>query len=230
MLRTIVYLCIIVFCSCKNEKQIDRFEIPKIIQLDKHDTVEYIKPKGILGVFPTVISKFKFSKEIPINFDSLWRQKIDTSDFSYRTRKWQKSDSLNNDGFQIVVDYNTDISFSKYKKYEPYHHVFPVYIINETKKTKLLLAKDSWVFAIQEAMYDYSWKPIEMDGFDFCGNGGWGLKIHPNEFVMFVMKKYSGSYKTQLRTKLRIGETLYISKPYEGYIDTIQFLPKQYPK
>ncbi len=229
MLRTIVYLSIMMFCGCKNEKQIDRFEIPKIIQIDRHDTVEYIKPKGILGVYPTFINKFKFTKELHINFDSLWRERLDTSDFSYSTWEWRKSDSLNNDGFQIIVDYNTDISFSKYRQYEPYHHVFPVYIVNETKKTKLLLAKDSWIFATQEAEHNYSWKAIEMDGFDFCGNGRWGLKIHPNEFAMFVMKKYNGSYKTKLRIKLRIGENIYLSKPYEGYIDTIQFSPKRNP-
>jgi hypothetical protein len=228
MLRTIIYFSIIYFCSCKNEKQFYRFEFPEIIQLDKHDTVEYLKPKGILGVYPTFVNKFKFSKEIQINFDSLWKEQFDTSDFIYSTWELIRSDSFNNDGFQIIADFNTDIAYTDFKGYKPYHYVFPVYIINETNKTKLLTAKDSWVFATKEAKFENLWKPIEKDGFDFCGNGAWGLKIHPNEFAMFLMKKYNGNYKTQLRTKLRIGENWYLSKPYEGFIDTIQFLPKSY--
>lgn len=233
MLKNLIYLGCLFLIGCKNDTQSNTFEIPKIIQLDKHDTVDFLHPQGILGVYPIFINKFKFSKELQMNFDSfrISQSKIDTADFAQEGWQWHKFDSLSYDGFQVITDYNTDIQFSKYKEYEPYHHVFPVYIVNETKKNKLLIAKDSWVFAIQEAKdREGYWKVIEMDGFDWCGNGSWRLKIHPNEFGMFLMKKYKGDFKTQLRVRLRIGETTYISQPYDGCINEIQFLPLQYPK
>lgn len=105
---------------------------------------------------------------------------------------------------------------------------FPVYVVNETSRTKLFIGKDSYVFGIQEAIdtskwVSGEWRPIESRGNDFCGNGYFGLKIHPGEFVMFLVPKYEGSEKQTMRVRLQIGESIYISHSYEGTFNLKQF-------
>lgn len=82
------------------------------------------------------------------------------------------------------------------------------------------------VFGVQEAINDTEkedWKPIEVMGFDFCGNGRWGLVVHPKEFIVVLMRKYSGDYETEIRTKFKIGNTFFVSEPFQGEINESQF-------
>ena len=45
----------------------------------------------------------------------------------------------------------------------------------------------------------------------------------PNEFIVFLMPKYSGTDTTYFRTRIRNGESIIISKPYKGAFDKRQF-------
>jgi len=144
---------------------------------------------------------------------------------------WEQSrpkfrDSLTTDGFQIFPDYNTSVH-NKRDFYPNFFCYFPVYVVNETSSTKVFFAKDSHVFGIQEAIdasnLSDEWRPIEARGFDFCGNGSFGVKVHPGEFIMFLVPKYQGEEKNAMRIRLQIGESLYISRSYEGTFDTSQF-------
>jgi len=104
---------------------------------------------------------------------------------------------------------------------------YPVFFVNSTPSDKLFLGKDRYVFGIQEAFdtCDFgSWLPIEGRGFDFCGNGYWKLVVHPEEFVIVLMRKYKGGFETGVRVRFQLGESLYVSKPYKGVINEKQFL------
>lgn len=234
----IILLIIVIVTSCKNEKALEKFEIPQIIQLDTHDTVEYANTNSINGIYAIVVGKYKFSNTFKIHFDSLWKYcSFDTSDISdisssqYRKSECIKSDNSDMTGFRLVTDYNTDIGFRRNSRYDKYHHVFPIYIINDSEQTKTLLGKESWVFALQEAKNRHGvWQLIEEDGLDGCGNGYWRLQVHPKEFVMFLMNKYSGDFQTSLRIKLRVGQCEYVSEPYTASISEKQFLPFHYPQ
>lgn len=94
------------------------------------------------------------------------------------------------------------------------------------KSDKIFLGKDSYIMGIQEAIREEKWKrwrPIEARGFDFCGNGSWGMIVHPNEFVVVLMNKYKGGFPTQLRVRYVMGNNIFVSKPFFGSIDSSQF-------
>lgn len=234
---SLVYFLFIIIGACKQEERLNKFSIPKIIQLAQLDTVLHSTTQSINGVYPTFVDKYQFSKEIQIDFGKLWTNiSNDTSKFeyinSYTFNHWDHSetDSLSIRGFHLKTDYNTEIGYKRYNEHDKDSKVFPVYIVNESQTPKVLLAKDGWVFAIQEAKNRKDiWQPIEEDGLDGCGNGYWKLKIQPGEFAIFLMNKYKGEFKTQLRVKLRIGKCNYISEPYEGNISEKQFMPFKYP-
>jgi hypothetical protein len=101
---------------------------------------------------------------------------------------------------------------------------YPVYIVNQTPNTKLFIGKDSYVFAIQEALDEKgNWRPIEGRAFDACGNGSWGLKIYSYEFVTVLLPKYEGDFKTKIRVRIKNRDIIYVSKPFEATINKKQF-------
>jgi hypothetical protein len=94
----------------------------------------------------------------------------------------------------------------------------------------MFVAKDSRVFGIQEALIntnEFEWRPFECRGLDFCGNGYYGLKIFPGEFVVFLAPKYDGEATLDMRVRLQIGETIYFSNSYKGKMSPKQFLVKE---
>ncbi|MBK9525698.1 MAG: hypothetical protein IPO39_13415 [Bacteroidetes bacterium] len=143
-------------------------------------------------------------------------------DFINENEVWS-SDTLRTDGFEIYSDYKTKVSKIDYTGMKG-KYFYPVYLVNQTPTTKVMIGKDSYVFAIQEALdTNHDWRPIEGRGFEFCGNGYWGLKIYPKEFLTFLMPKYQGNYKTKIRVRIKIGDIIYVSKPFEGTINEKQF-------
>jgi hypothetical protein len=133
------------------------------------------------------------------------------------------------DGFQIFTDYKTTV-YEKDDYFKKGYYYFPVYVANETSRTKFFIAKDNYAFGIQEAAdtsnYD-DWRPIEGRGFDFCGNGYFGLKVHPGEFIMLLVPKYKGTEKGLMRIRLKIGESIYLSNSFEGMFNRRQFETKK---
>jgi hypothetical protein len=146
------------------------------------------------------------------------------SEYSYE--QYKERDSITTDGFQIFADYKTTIKVADDGNVGRGVY-YPVYLVNETNRTKLFIGKDRHAFAIQEAQdtarYRYDWKAIEAKGFDFCGNGYFGLKVHPGEFVMFLAKKYAGPDTTLMRIRAEVGEHVYISQPFTGSLSFKQF-------
>ena len=223
----IVIISFLFSCDFKEEENM-RFTFPVINNSQLSDTTKKVLPRlqHINSVFPSFVGKYKFQDQIDINPEI-----DDTSyynDFIWDYSRVRIDDSLDVNGFDLIVDYNTTIYYNKY--YGIYSSTvfahYPVYFVNSSKTDKIFLGKDSYVFGVQEARLKYKYSefnPIEVRGFDFCGNGTWGLKVEPNEFVLVLMSKYDGDYETALRARFKMGECIYVSKPFLGKIDTNQF-------
>jgi hypothetical protein len=142
-------------------------------------------------------------------------------------------DTLQATGFEMFANYEQTVFYNRYYNNKHFNNdktlysYFPVYFVNSTQTEKIFLGKDSYVYGIQEAVEKeaYDWyKPIESAGFDFCGNGCWGMIVRPGEFVVVLMRKYMGSYETEMRVRFSVGENIYVSKPFLGNISRNQFL------
>lgn len=189
-----------------------------------NDTTEYISE-----VFPRVIGKYKFTDSIDIsvqNNDTTFLNDYFFENFS----KYEIIDSLDVNGLELITDYKTTVRLQdRYTDDSLFYEYYPTYLVNSTKTEKFFLAKDSYAFGIQEAKFikdrrSYNhWYAIEGIGWDGCGNGSWGVIVRPQEFMLILMRKYKGDYLTQIRIRLRNGETTYVSKGFQGLINESQF-------
>jgi hypothetical protein len=228
-MKRLITIYILFLCSCNtSNKKIDTnivgFKFPVIIHQTKFDSLGHWKSDGINEIFPKFIGQYNFTDTV--NFDDE-RERRNVDEEQYRwEQKVYDFDTLSSDGLQIYTDYGKTIISKLYYGATKGSIFFPVYVVNETAEPKIFIAKDSYVFAIQEAVdtSDYnSWYAIEAKGFDFCGNGVFRRKLLPKEFIVFLMPKYSGKDTTYLRTRIKIGENIIISKPYKGCFDKKQF-------
>jgi hypothetical protein len=222
-----LYTLLLFSCNTSDktlDKNSDDFKLPVFIHQTKFDSLEQWKAAGINEIFPNFIGQYKFTDTV--NFDNE-RQVRNIDGIQY---KWEHNvydfDTLSSDGLQIYTDYDNTIISKLYSGAIKGSTFFPVYVVNQTKEPKIFLAKESYVFAIQEAVdtssYN-SWYAIEARGFDFCGNGYFRRKLMPKEFIVFLMPKYSGKDTTYFRTRIKNGESVIISKPYKGTFNSNQF-------
>ncbi|MCB9309882.1 MAG: hypothetical protein H6567_07495 [Lewinellaceae bacterium] len=224
---TILLLTIFVSCNQhdKTKQVISIFTKPVISQPVTKDSIKYIEADFVGGFFPSFVGKYNFTDNLFIA-DKRDRDTIYIKGFMDERLVW-RSDSLATDGFELVPDYPSNVYCNDYEsKYANYY--YPVYLINQTPTIKAFIGKDSYIFGLQEALdTDGQWRPIEGRGFDFCSNGYWGLKVHPQEFVTVLFPKYSGDYKTKIRVRIKNGDNIYVSKPYEGTINEQQLYLKE---
>ena len=204
-------------------KELGEFRFPKIVNTFNSDTLKLFERNSIISNDPEIIGKYKFGETISYNGERKLEE-YSESDFLWEVKDPFNSDTLSSDGLQVIADYSTTLAF-KWFDYK-IHLFFPVYIVNETIEPKIFFGKDGHGYAIQEAIdsSNYSqWHPIESIGYDFCGNGNFRKKINPGEFLMLLFPKYSGNLKTSMRIRFKIGQNLFISKPFTGYINSNQF-------
>jgi hypothetical protein len=213
--------------SSTEEKGLGVFKPPKILTSQFSDSLTSIpyEAESVTEVFPNVIGKFKLQDEIDINPDK--RDASDYKDFYYRDFRRHENDSLAISGLELAVDYSTTVKYNGGVLSDSilYDH-YPVYFINSTTTDKVLYGKDSYLFGIQEALDQAryrQWWPIEGRGFDFCGNGHWELVVHPQEFVLALMKKYAGDCETDMRVRFAIGDYIIVSRPFKGIMNESQF-------
>lgn len=230
-LLILFFLVPIIACSPQENRKVSvnrNFNIPIVVQGLSKDTFEFAKSDFLSEARFLFYGKYKFTDTLKL----LENFKQDTTywkDFIWDPRPIRLDDSLMTDGFQIFADYKTTIHHKD--RYLPKGlFYFPVYVVNETSRTKLFFGKDSHILGLQEAVdttdYEY-WHPIDYKGFDFCGNGEYALKIHPGEFVMFLVPKYSGNEQGKMRVRLEIGESVYLSKSFIGTFNREQFILKK---
>ncbi len=221
-------ICSISFFSCDKPKsaKIKRLEFhkPVIKQSEITDSVKYLPSDSLEQADPIFLGKYKFTDSLFVSGDRFADRQRDSSiyrDFIDEHIVW-RSDSLYSDGFELYPDYSAAIKYRHYEK--EYNFYYPLYIVNQTPKNKIFIGKDSHVFGLQEARHkDGNWYPIEVKGYDFCGNGYWGLIVHPREFITVLLPKYNGDFETQIRIRLKIGDNTYVTKPFIGKINSSQF-------
>lgn len=230
-MKFLIPIILIPFISCsnfreQNKKQSKGFEFPHIIQYEQYDSIENWDTGRINEISPKFIGQYQFSDTIKLD-DKIQSRKIDEIQYQWENRVFGSDiDTLSTDGLQIYTDYNTTLKAKIYNGAKKCNTFFPIYIVNETKSPKLFIGKNNYAFAIQEAIdtsYYNNWYAIEAEAFDFCGNGYFRRKLLPKEFIMLLMPKYFGTDTTYIRTRIKIGESIIVSKPYKGAIHKAQF-------
>lgn len=232
-MKTKIFILTIVIgtlLSCQTnsrKRELTEFEVPQVINTQFNDSIKSIpyQAKSVTAVFPFFVGKFKFQEKIDVN-----PEKRDTTinrDFIKEYSPRRLTDSLDINGLELIVDYNNTVKYNRYYELDSilYDH-YPVYFVNSTKTDKMFYGKDSYVYGIQEAVDNEKygkWRPIEGRGFDFCGNGKWGLIVHPQEFILVLMRKYEGDYKTDMRVRFEVGENIFVSRPFKGRLNERQF-------
>jgi hypothetical protein len=223
-----LFIGTLISCQPTSEKsELTVFKSPQIVNSQLNDSIKstLYQAEYVSEVFPTFVWKFKFQEEIDIN-----PEKRDTTvykDFIDKYSRRGLTDSLGINGLELIVDYDNSVKYNRYYQYDSslYDH-YPVYFVNSTQTDKVFYGKDSYVFGIQEAVDNIKygeWRPIEGRGFDFCGNGRWGLIVHPQEFILVLMRKYEGDYETKMRVRFEVGENIFVSRPFKGRINEHQF-------
>ncbi len=227
--QLIAILCLLPLITCKNQGKINievnrDFKIPIAIQEPTKDTIHLSKSDFLDGVSLRFYGKYKFADTLHLDKE-IYVHEAYTDDLISEYSGPRGDDTLTTDGFQLFADYQTNLYIRDHDT-EKCENYFPVYVANETSRTKVFIGKDSYVFGLQEAVdtsYYDTWRPIESKGFDFCGNGYFGLKVHPGEFVVFLVPKYEGDEKQPMRIRLKVGESIYLSQSYEGVFNRKQF-------
>jgi hypothetical protein len=223
----------LLFAGCHPAAEL-AFTPPQLPQLAPSTTLPPpAQATYVQAVFPPIAGRFSFAQ------GSTEPARAPEADYFREyaaTIAARDSTALGTDGLEVLADYGRAIGYRRPglpagDPHFPARLMYPVYVLNATPRTKLLLGKDSWVFAIQEAR-DRSghWRPIESKGYDFCGNGRWAVKLHPRQAMVVLMTKYRGTFRTLLRVRLINGSSLYVSPPYAGQVDEQQFTvpPNQY--
>ena len=102
---------------------------------------------------------------------------------------------------------------------------FTAYLINSTDSVFQMERQDGSLIMIQEAKNEKGeWIPIEHWQHSWCGNSYMNpLVLNPGKQVLVPIKKYSGSFKTELRLKLKVGDKIVYSQAFKGSIDKGQF-------
>lgn len=226
-IATIILLTIILSCNRtdKTQRASSIFTKPRIIQPYTEGIIGYIYIDYVSECYPRFAGKHKFTDTLFIPE----KRYLDTTyhnDFIDPRVIWDE-DSIRADGFELIPDYSSNVYRNDFEN-EYANYFYPVYIVNQTPTVKSFIGKDSRVFGLQEALDTNGyWRPIEGQGFDFCGNGYWRLKVHPQEFITVLFPKYSGNYKTKIRVRIENGENIYVSQPYDGTINEKQLYLKK---
>ena len=97
-----------------------------------------------------------------------------------------------------------------------------MYIINNTSKPKKFYSYAGYGLGIQEAQFRYYWHPIEKDYTPSSGMGNITDIINPNEFIILLFNKYEGEHKTNLRLRISQGDNIWVTVPFEGFINQEQ--------
>jgi hypothetical protein len=224
---SIIYLALVAACKLKNEKSISTmaFQKPIICQSPIKDSISDFKIDFIVPGKPLFMGKRKF-REVIIDHDKRSAGTTFSKDY-IRGDKLFEMDALITSGFELVCDYTSRVyaKSNYWMDNSAYHYYYyPVYLVNSTQETKTLIGIDDHLYGIQEALdKNGTWRPIECEGYDHCGNGLWGLYVHQQEYVILLFRVYSGHYKTKLRVKIQNRDYLYASGAFDGTIDEKQF-------
>ncbi|WP_276135082.1 hypothetical protein [Polluticoccus soli] len=209
--------CLLILCAacsprrdCENKPA---FRIPFIKTAYASNAV-HIKPVDScsrnLGMFS---GKFRFADTIVLSGK---RRYLSDSDFV----EYGIDSERASDGLQLAVANHAVVPGDSNRS------CYPVFVFNETSSRKMLDIA-SGINAIHEALDSSGiWRPIEYNAkmeMLLCGTGAGAVLIRPQEFAVFYMPRYTGSYRTSLRVRLYTNEHVYLSPPFTGRINYSQF-------
>lgn len=246
MTRQFFLLALIAFIGCNRPSQevkevkvkpiVEHFSIPKLTNSQPYDSIYVAEAKWVTYHDPIFLGKYSFEKTtIDINpykrsyasYDSL------EAEMNY-ARRFSNSDTVDYNGFDLVVDYNKDVYYGTrdhiIREDTTVATYYAVYIVNSTNKTKLFNGVDGGALGIQEAKERWnknvgysSFRPIEHKQMKWCGMGDWKILVSPKEYVVLLFPKYKGTFRTEMRVRLQIGESTYVSKRFTGTVNEQQF-------
>lgn len=105
-----------------------------------------------------------------------------------------------------------------------YVKAYPVFIRNMSKDTIKIENQDGVIILIQEAKNKQgNWKPIEKWLYSFCGNSYGNYYLGKNDVLIIKKAHYQGSFKTDIRLKIKTNNKIIYSKPFKGSINLEQF-------
>jgi hypothetical protein len=224
----IVLIFLFSFCSKKDNSPYPSLNLPK--------SKNAIQVNTQTMLHTSLDNKGCFFAE---NFDTIIDEKPVVSEWGTNRFKWDtvfpKYD------FKIIIDtsYTITVKGIEHKNipfersgivdwskvfalWDDYVVCYPLLIYNNSTKTAY---SNYYIKLIQEAKdTDGKWKPIEyFAGLSSC------IPLHdfheylPNKYSSLAVIKYEGSYKTKIRTKIKIGKYTYYSNEIVGHINKSQF-------
>lgn len=168
-----------------------------------------------------------------------------------RDRYDESYDAVFTNNLRVVVDINQTLSIAKaqysksllffdsetnpstsYDEYQTYINslpvknleAVPVFIYNLEPTYITLNIQNDELFIVQEAIDTFgNWRPIEQWNQNYFGANYSNITLDPKQVAIAKIYKYSGDFKTLLRIKLRTGDKVIYSEPFEGSINTAQF-------
>ena len=206
-------------CTQLVEPQRQTFVPPVIVSNYEPDSLrkfeaQFIVPNSAIlfgGVFPFTDT---------LNFNT-WKPQPVVLPFQ-RPKGFIPYDSLPGDGLEIFPDYSNDVYLDRRRNFDRGTLYYPVYVVNQSPNPKAFYGRDAYVITIQEAQDSSGrWFPIESVMHWTCMT--WRIQLDPQHFLMLLLPKYKGKFKTQLRLRIQNGEQIYVSKAYEGWINPQQF-------
>ena len=122
----------------------------------------------------------------------------------------------------------TDFYAIRDKRKRIHHKTYPLLIYNPSKSpVNIQKSTDSELLMILEAKdKEGEWKPIEyvyQRGGFVCGTGHTNYVLPPESFMVATFKRYQGSFRTQLRVKLKSFDQTFYSNSFEDEIHYGQF-------
>ncbi len=221
---SLLFLLLIVLSACDRKGRATPvvFKKPIVVQMPFEDSVQYLSYNFMSGSYPEFIGKSPFSDTLTMTVGGLLY--FEDKDLVFPEHEHiDVTDTTRTDGLELFPDYASAI-VRNYHSDTCANYYYPVYIVNQTSGIKVISAKDGHLFGIQEALdTNGNWRPIEFQGHDFCGVGRYGVKLYPKEYAVLIFPKYQGSFKTKLRVRIKNGENIYVSQPFDGTINERQF-------
>jgi len=174
--------------------------------------------KSFQFLYPTFLGKMKFNEELAIQSD--WYSIISTG---FESASMDSIDHHDMGGIQLFAAPDTQMA-DPILGQENKSAFFPMFVINETSKPKVIVREKSHIEIIHEARDSNDiWRSIGKTHLGATRRKVWRLNLHPQEYGVFLMPLYQGNYATELRVILKNGDHLLISKPYDGNINYEQF-------
>ena len=199
------------------------FRVPVLTQAAAgHLPVSAREPvKTIVPAWPPFAGRFPFAARLTLEKpESLGERDFIQGNY---LRRLQAAQPVSSDGLEVVADYSCTVMHTEQHD-SVAHPMFPVYVANATPQIKYVYGASSRLYAIQEARDRRGrWRPIERVGSEWCGGNEFALELPSRHLVVFLAKKYEGTFATELRMRMQLGECLYVSQPYAGHIEEAQF-------